>query len=201
MPRYTAHIANLMVKGEDRTDFPDGSWIRNRTTFHLSGYEFVLLRTRDSFPLRPAEMTGKFVYTHDLVVEDVDPEEIRRIERIVRDFAELLTFATQSHVVKFGHTYNGTTQQHSVRGVALFFRPAFTEGDEIRQFVTQTWSSYRRLRVRRNLHIIFDYLLRSDGSWRVVIQSRRGIPFVREALRPVIRPVRASEKTPRPHTP
>lgn len=162
MPRYTAHIANLMVKGEDRTNFPDGSWIRNRTTFQLSGYELVLLRTRESFPFRPSQMNGKFVHTHDLVVEDVAMGEVRRVERIVRDFTELLTFGTQSHVVNFGHTYNGTSQQRAVRGVALYFRPVFTEGDEIRGFVTQTWSTYRRLRVRRNLHIVFDYLATVD---------------------------------------
>jgi hypothetical protein len=31
------------------------------------------------------------------------------------------------------------------------------------------------------------FLLQSDGTWRVFIQSRRGVPFVHEALRPIFR--------------
>jgi hypothetical protein len=170
MPRFVAHIANLLVQGEDRTTYPDGSWQRNRTCFTLGGFEFVLLRTRESFSLRPSQLKGRFSYTHDLVVEDLDPADLSKVERIVQEITELLSFATQSQVVRFAQDFPGATWRRPVRGVSLFSRPAFNQGEEIRRFLEQSWRTYRRLRHRRNLHVVIGYLTIAEELQVVEVQ-------------------------------
>ncbi len=162
MPRYRAYIANLLVQGEERTNLPNGGWIRNRTRFRLGGFDFELLRTPESFSRPVSEMKGEFHYTHDLIVEDVPRDDLPKVERIVGEVAELLSFGTLSHVVKFALHYDGATSRRAVRGTALYFRPAFTQGDEIRQLLTLAWPMYRKLRRRRKLHVVIDYLVTGE---------------------------------------
>jgi hypothetical protein len=136
----------------------------------LGRYEFILLRTRDSFAIPIGGLKGHFHHTHDLVVEDVAPHELRRVQRMVEEITELLSFGTLSHVAKFGYTYRGSTVRRSVRGVSLFFRPAFTEGEEIRGLLEQAWSTYRRLRIRRKLHVVIDYLVTAETGQPLEVQ-------------------------------
>jgi hypothetical protein len=162
MPRYRAYLANLLVQGEERTDQPGGGWIRNRTRFRLGGFSLELLRTAASFATPASQMKGGFHYTHDLIVENVEPSDLAKVERIVEEVTELLSFGTLSHVVKFGQQYDGSTNRRSVRGVALYFRPAFTQGDEIRRLLELTWPTYRKLRRRRKLNVVMDYLVTGE---------------------------------------
>ncbi len=164
MPRHRAFIANLLVQGEERTDQPGGGWIRNRTRFRIGGFDFELLRTAESFAIPVEKMKGGFHYTHDLIVEEVEPDDLPKVERVVEEVTELLSFGTLSHVVKFGHEYDGSTNRRSVRGVALYFRPAFTQGHEIRRLLELTWPAYRKLRRRRKLNVVMDYLVTGEAG-------------------------------------
>jgi hypothetical protein len=159
-----------MVQGEERTTLPSGAWIRSRTRFRLGGFDFELLRTPESFSTRPSEMKGGFHYTHDLSVADVRPSDLKRVERIVEEITELLSFGTLSHVVKFSQQYPEATYRRSVRGVSLYFRPAFTEGDEIRRLLELTWPLYRKLRRRRKLNVVIDYLVTAESGQPLEVQ-------------------------------
>ena len=163
MPKLVAHIVNCWLKGNEWSDVPKGK-IRNRISFSAGGFEMALLRTPETFADNIGDMKGQQVYTSDLVFEDVEQVDLARAKRVALSIAELLSFGLLSQVAVFGFSYNGTQQQFVVRGKLFYFRPVFGPalGPEMKVFLETTYPTFRRLRARRSLHVIFDYLTTAE---------------------------------------
>lgn len=161
MPLYRIFIANYLVKGETFTELPGGRSIRNKTSLKLGGFHWDILRTAASFDLQVAQARGHFNYTTDLLVHDVRPEQRARVDALIDEVTELLSFATMSQVVRFGHEYGIERSRQSVNRITLHFRPTLgpAHGKEIREFLESTWRTYHRLRKKRKLNIVIDSLL------------------------------------------
>lgn len=164
MPKFVAHIANCWLKGYEWSDTPSGR-IRNRISLTLDGFRMALVRTPESFAQNVGDMKGLQVHTSDLEFENVIHSNVSKAKEIAVGVAELLSFGLLSQVTVFGFSCDdGTRQMFAVRGKLLYFRPVFGPalGAEIKSFLEMTYPSFRRLRARRKLHVIFDYLTTAE---------------------------------------
>jgi hypothetical protein len=145
---YRILVANYMVKGEEWTELPGGGRIRNRLRVRLGGFDFEIIRTPESFDLQIKDAKGQFCYTTDILIADVRPDQRKRVDAIIDEITELLSFATMSQVVRFGDEFAGGSSRQSVKGLTLYFRPTLgaTHGAEVKRFLELTWPAYHRLR-------------------------------------------------------
>jgi len=161
---YRILVANYMVKGEEWTDLPVGGRIRNRIRVRLGGFDFQIIRTPENFNLTVAEAKGRFCYTTDIVFDNIRPNQRQRVDALVDEVTELLSFATMSQVVRFGDEYGTGSSRQAVKGLTLYFRPTLgaTHGAEVKRFLELTWPAYHRLRRKRKLNIVVDYVVTTE---------------------------------------
>jgi len=159
---YRAFVANCFFTGEQWSPTIGGARILNKITLKLGRYHIEIVRNPENFSLSPSDARGGFHHTCDILVHGVTATTLQRAKALVNEIAELLSFATMSQVAPFGSEFSGSISRQSVRGLTLYFRPAIEQrGTELRRFLEQTWPHYHRLRLRRKLHIVFDYLVTS----------------------------------------
>jgi hypothetical protein len=161
---YRIFVANYLVKGEDFTLLPDGVRIRNITRLRLGGFDLELIRTPESFNLTVGEAKNRFDYTMDILVPNVTPDQRPKVDALVDEVTELLSFATMSQVCRFGHRYGASVSQQTVNRVTLYFRPTLgpTHGADIKRFLEMTWPTYHRLRKKRLLNVVLDYVVTTE---------------------------------------
>ena len=161
---YLIRVANYMVKGEEWTDLSGGGRIRNRIRVRLGGFDFQIIRTPESFNLTVAEAKGRFCYTTDIVFDNIRPDQRKRVDALVDEVTELLSFATMSQVVRFGDEYGTGSSQQAVKGLTLYFRPTLgaTHGAEVKRFLELTWPVYHRMRKKRKLNVVIDYVVTTE---------------------------------------
>lgn len=165
MPTLTVHIINCWLKGNEWSDL-GARKIRNRIPLSLGRFNAVLVRTPESYDFTVGEMQDRQVHTTNLEFSDVSHADLKTAKKYAVYVAELLSFALSSQVAVWGFTYEGHTQTYQVRGKLKYFRPTFgpAQGPEIKSFLEVGLPIYRRLRLRRKLHVIFDYLTTAELS-------------------------------------
>jgi hypothetical protein len=161
---YRILVANYLVKGEEWTELPDGSRIRNRVCVRLGGFDIEIVRTPESFNLTTADAKHRFNYTTDILVHNVRPDQKKRVDALIDEVTELLSFATMSQVVRFGDEYGTRSSRQEVKGLTLYFRPTLgaTHGAEVKRFLEMTWPAYHRLRRKRMLNVVIDYVVTTE---------------------------------------
>jgi hypothetical protein len=160
MSELVVYVSNCLIDGEEVTTNFDGSRTRDIITLNINGWQ-VLLRQA---PERHAQnFKGKFVAVTSLHFPDTEEGEIPLLLELSDRLCEILSFATESRVLVYGHDYPevGTLQQrHSVIGTVGAFRPPFDpfDGAAIKHFIEKCFTPYLQNRDLRCLHVVFDYL-------------------------------------------
>jgi hypothetical protein len=167
LPTLTAYVANCLIGGEEVTHNPDGSWIRDIVRFNCGGRVFCFHQRADVARGETQALRGHFCETTTVEVENVTEAQLGKVLEILDAICWLLSFATQSHVVKYGYNFpkdSINSQFSSVSGVANDFRPPLDPRDttSVKRFIEQTYPTYRLIQKKRKLAAIFDYLIQSD---------------------------------------
>lgn len=167
MPNYTAFLSNFIGGGESFTQTPGGGRVRNRIDLRLSRKQVTLLQQPQVVTQPTSEFTGRFVHTTDVIVHDVPQQQVPSAHRIAADIASLLSLASMSKVTAFGHEYPSGSGQSSLQanyGYAMYFRPAIEtrDGAVTRRFLESTWTQFRRLKRRRKLPELLEYIAISE---------------------------------------
>ena len=74
---------------------------------------------------------------------------------------ELLSFASESRVMAYGHEYpagSGLGGRMSVSGTIQAWRPPFDDPDDAVRFLEMCYAPYSRLRDARKLNVVIDYI-------------------------------------------
>ena len=163
--KYKAFLANYLPKGTEWSRLPDGKQILNRLPLKVGGFGMEIVNRPANFFISGSKLQGRCVHTADIVVENVKDNQVKRLEKIIAEVAELLSFATTSQVAQFGHRFGHDARQRmDVRGVVIVGRPAICDlhGSRIRDFIEQVWPTYHRIRKQRRLHIVIDYVVTTE---------------------------------------
>ena len=167
MTTLTAYVANCLIGGEEVTHYPDGSWIRDVVRFNCGGRVFCFHQRTDVAKGETQALRGHFCETSTVDVENVTHAQLGEVLNALDAICWLLSFATQSRVVKYGYNFpkdSVNSQFSAVSGVANDFRPPLDPRDtvSVKHFIEQAYPTYRLLQRKRKLAAIFDYLIQSD---------------------------------------
>jgi len=164
MSELVTHVGNCLIGGEDVTEYPDGSKTRDVIRLNFNGRDFILRQNRDFIRNRGTQdFKGSFVPATTLHFGDADEADIPELLELSNKLCELLSFATESRVVVYGHDFPAegvVRQRQSVIGTVETFRPPFTlfDGSAIKSFIEQCFPPFLQSRDSRCLHVVFDYL-------------------------------------------
>lgn len=169
MPKLIAYVANLLIGGHEVTHLPNDSYVRDIIRFNCDGREFLFRQNLDAISSKVRSPIGTLCETTVVEVENVNPAELAEVLKTINAICWLLSFATQSRVVCYGHDYSDGTSlgyRQAVIGVANHFRPVFDFHDSeiIKNYIEQTYPNYKQLVEKRKLYAIFEYLYQAERA-------------------------------------
>lgn len=167
MPDYRAFLSNCFTCGIECTDKPDGGWVRDLIRLKLGGYEMEIHQHPSVIDGKFLELKGYFVASTEVVVRNVNPNQTKEVEGMMRDLSELLSFATMSPVRFYQYEYpdgSGLGPRWAVVGTAQWCRPTLEirDGKAVKNFLEQTWNQYRKLRRKRKLNVVLELVVQAD---------------------------------------
>lgn len=167
MHTLSAFVANCLISGDEVTRHPDGSWIRDVVRFNCGGREFTFRQRPDVAQGKIEPLKGTFCKTSTVEVENVTPIQRASVLATLDAICWLLSFATQSRIVCYGHEFSNGPENgcfKSVTGIANHFRPPLDPKDTsaIKSFIEQAYPAYQRLCKRRKLPFVFDNLVQAE---------------------------------------
>jgi hypothetical protein len=168
MADYRALIANCLIGGESFSTI-DGHQIRNVIRTHLGQFDVEIIQHPEYIIHGTGDYRGQSLHTTNLYIRNLPAQDFAAAELLIRDFAELLSFATVSDVACFGYDFpdvQPVSQRRDVIGETQRFRPLFDtrNGSLVRHFLEATLPTYRQLRDVRQLNIAIAYYVLSGKS-------------------------------------
>jgi hypothetical protein len=167
LPTLKAFLANCLIWGEEATHKSDGSWARDVISVSCNGWTFVF-RQNSKIVGPPRQIDAGQAYETSIVeIHNVDSASRENVLAVLDSICWLLTFATQSRVIRFGWEFpegDVTSHYHTAPGVVGRSRPLFELADAkaYREFVEMTYAAYGKLHSKRKLPVVFDYLLQTQ---------------------------------------
>jgi hypothetical protein len=163
MAELVGHLANCIIEGDSYSDV-DGVKIKNKIVFQLKSKTFEIIQSPELFDNRKslAEYQGKFIRSTRVVVNDVEEKDISYYSDVISKLASLLSFITTSQVVYTAYEYPAgkIRQVLAVLGRTDIMHHVLElhRGDEIREFIVNTWENFENNYDIRKLPLIFDYI-------------------------------------------
>jgi hypothetical protein len=167
MTDFRAVLVNAVFTGEEWTEQPDGSSVRNVIRLQLDGRQIELVQAPELFGSNKSELRGQQVETTTLVVKDVPAADVPVALDLANGVASLLSVATCSEVRVCAYDHpeaNPYRRTWAVVGSTWRFCPTIetADGARVRRFLEQCWPQYRLLREERMLDVVFDYFVVSQ---------------------------------------
>ena len=169
MSDYRATIANCPLRGIEFTQHTaNGHPARTRNLIRLKAGGFDLELTQDlQASANVAKLIGNAVDTTDLLVRNVAPSQVARLQEVILHVSELLSFATESRVLPHSFQYPAGSAEGGSRtmvGTIQHFRPPFGEPEQAKHLVDTCFDRYEQLRTSHHFHIVVDYIHHSVMS-------------------------------------
>lgn len=158
------YLGNCLIGGDEVTPLSGGGFTRDVVRFRVSDKIYILRQDREFIRSPQREKyKGAFVGLSTLTVENVTEDAIDLVLSEAHHIAELLSFATESRVLVYGHDYpvvGYMRSRQSVIGTYESFRPPFEigNGKAFSDFVEKTFVRYSLIRETRKLNVVFDYI-------------------------------------------
>lgn len=161
MSTLTVSVANCVIGGERTTNYDNG-WLRNLIQLQLGNHEVEIVQQPTAFRADSSSLKDHFNFTTQLFIHGV--RELRAARVVADDISALLSLATMSQVRPFAYEYNGDRSTHTTTGITVIYRPTIEvqDGRQVRHYLESTWISYRKLKRRRKLAAVIDYLVTAD---------------------------------------
>ncbi len=192
---------------------------RNHLKFQVGGFQVDWYQTPEFHDLprnKRSDLRGAFVPTSDVWVRSVRPHQVDRARRAVDDIVWLLRFASMSAVTPFESEYGASRSEWAVVAEFQDFRAPLdlNDGKVIEAFVHSAWPAFRRLKGRRQLPRVIDYLVfaEHDGlpveakllllytaieHLKTTWAHQAGVPFINGAFRLRDHAGNATKKSPK----
>lgn len=125
MSNLQAYIANFIGHGRDCTRY-ESHIVRDALSLTCGKFRIDLFQRRDIVSGKKADFVGRFIATTEARVLDVHASDVEEALKAVDRVCWLLSFISQSGVVRYGYSYPRGSENYnerSVAGVANCFRP------------------------------------------------------------------------------
>lgn len=158
-------LINLFMMGKEFSTSTDGRKFRDTTFIQCEGYTFEF--KQQNIKLKQSECVNKTILTTIVTIHDITEDQIPLILEIIDNICWLLSFAQQSLVVRHGYKLNSTQESfNSCLGIIVNpLRSIINDhGEDIRNFIEQTYSTFKKIKSSRQLTIVIGYLCEANRS-------------------------------------
>lgn len=171
MAELHAEIGNFLGSGNTCSQYGDKT-LRDTLNLSCGGFQIKLIQREQVVLGRIPDLIGGFVKTTRAEVQGVSSKKKDQALKVLDRICWLLSFATQSSVVRYSYEYpsgSGALNSRSIIGMANHFRPAIEirDGVETEMFIEACYDRYALLERSRKLNVIFGYLVQAE---------KRGLP-------------------------
>jgi hypothetical protein len=170
MADFIGELTNLFTLGDEITEHPDGSWVRDTTRVDFAGFRIELVQDPQFMRGSFSDYRGQTLITTTARIRDLPPEDFDRAIEAVRGMAGLLSFAAVSEVALCGweYPYPGRSpfaQRWTVVSQAQWFQPLIEirDGAAVRRFLQETCRGYFREASPRKLPVAIGYFVTSEA--------------------------------------
>ena len=163
MENLEVFLINLFMLGENFSNH-NNQRIRDTTVIECEGFKFEFKQL--NIHLKQSEFINQSLITTKITIENIGSDQIELLLNIIDDFCSLLSFAQQSPVRRCG--YKLGSEEHWTNCSAHILNPFApiieNAGKEIRNFIEQTYPTFKKLKSIRQLTVVFGYLCEANRS-------------------------------------
>lgn len=210
-----AQIGNFLGCGQELTQYGDRS-VRDTLVVNCGGLQIRLVQREEIALGKVSDFAGGFVESTTAEIAGVEPDGVDHALKVLDRICWLLSFASQSRVVRYSYEYPAGSKRgkaRSVIGFANYFRPVIDMRDEKEtiHFVESCYDSYVQLERKRKLDVVFDYLVQAERRPQpteikllisfIVLENLKGtfarssgIPYKKGFFRKLPKPARGSDQ-------
>jgi len=209
MSNIRAYVANYLGGGHEITKYGN-NWIRDSLSFDCDGFTFQFIQNRDIISGKLDGFKGLFTRSSEVLIKNVKKNDVKKALKALDRICWLLSFASLSRVMCYGHEYpdgTGLGSFSSVIGESRYFRPSIDirDGKQTIEFIEKSYSGYRQWEQVRKLNVVIDYLVQAERTGQptelkliiafVVLENLKdtyarsmSIPYIRGYFRKVPKP-------------
>jgi len=150
-------LFNLFMVGEDFSNISETRRSRNTTIIKCEGYIFEFKQIDIHF--NQYKFLNQQKITTVVKILNVQSTEIESILQIIDDLCWLLSFCQQSYVCRAGYKYDSGEHWHGTLGTINNKNNIIeNRGQDIRYFIEQVYPTFKKLKSKRQLTVIFGYI-------------------------------------------
>jgi len=164
MEKLEVFIINLFMIGEDFSTYNSSRRCRDTTTIQCDGFTFKFKQIDIS--LKQQDFLNQTKITTKITIENVEKEQVERILEIIDNICWLLSFTQQTPICRHGYKISSYENWITCKGVHINPINNIIEnsGNEIRQFLEQTYPIFQKLKYCRQLTVVFSYLCEAQRN-------------------------------------
>lgn len=168
MADLRAYVANYLGGGEEISKYED-TWVRDSLFLICDSFKFQFIQNKEVVTGPLTDFKGSFVASSEILVRNVRQRDVDKVLKIIERICWLLSFASLSRVMCYGHEYpdcSGLGKRVSVVGEARFFRPTIDirDGKKTIEYIEKCYSQYKLLEKTRKLNVVIDYLVQAERA-------------------------------------
>lgn len=155
-------LINLFMTGEESSTSINGGKFRDTTFIQCDGYTFEF--KQHDINLKQTNFYNKSVNTTTVIVKNITDDEIDDILEIIDDICWLLSLAQQSFVYRRGYRTDIKNENRSCLGISVGSLRNIIDnrGHSIRNFIEQTYPTFKNIRDNRQLPVVIGYLCEAN---------------------------------------
>lgn len=163
MENLEVFLINLFMLGENSPNH-NNQPIRDTTIIECEGFKFEFKQL--NIHLKQNEFINQSLITTKITIENISSDQVEHVLEVIDDLCWLLSFAQQSPVRRYSHKIGSAEYGTNCSGAAVNPLRTIIEdsGKEIRNFIEQTYPTFKKLKSIRQLTVVFGYLCEANRS-------------------------------------
>ena len=163
MENLEVFLINLFMLGENFSNH-NNQRIRDTTVIECEGFKFEFKQL--NIHLKQSEFINQSLITTKITIENISSDQVEHVLEVIDDLCWLLSFAQQSPVRRYSHKIGSAEYGTNCSGAVVNPLRTIIEdsGKEIRNFIEQTYPTFKKLKSIRQLTVVFGYLCEANRS-------------------------------------
>lgn len=163
MENLEVFLINLFMLGENFSNH-NNQRIHDTTVIECEGFKFEFKQL--NIHLKQSEFINQSLITTKITIENISSDQVEHVLEVIDDLCWLLSFAQQSPVRRYSHKIGSAEYGTNCSGAVVNPLRTIIEdsGKEIRNFIEQTYPTFKKLKSIRQLTVVFGYLCEANRS-------------------------------------
>lgn len=163
MENLEVFLINLFMLGENFSNH-NNHRIRDTTVIECEGFKFEFKQL--NIHLKQSEFINQSLITTKITIENISSDQVEHVLEVIDNLCWLLSFAQQSPVRRYSYKIGSAEYETNCSGAVVNPLRTIIEdsGKEIRNFIEQTYPTFKKLKSIRQLTVVFGYLCEANRS-------------------------------------